>query len=270
MEEECRKEIRQSATGRSGSSRLLCLLFRYEVVDESPRAIGISVAIAQLMNLSASHIDPLDFEIRRQLIMVFRHLSASKNVHLRLYGYRRSLWKAIYVDALGGGGEIRVGSMSKAASLLIRIEALTSQTCQNELAKLFMIPTNLDVRRYCCCGESICGCSLKTSSLCLCKASEMRSKSASVKLFRSIPYTSAPKSTPLDGPCCIETTLPLLVSLCGSGSRWVFNVMAARDGLLEVIVVVADMTMIASVILRGCCRRLLNCLARTLNPFWHC
>lgn len=70
--------------------------------------------------------------------------------------------------------------------------------------------SDLEVSLYCCWGLNIWGCSLKTRSLCRCSASWMKAKSASVKLFRSMPYTSAPKSTLLCGPCSMRLRWPVV------------------------------------------------------------
>ena len=128
-------------------------------------------------------VNTLDLKIWREAIMLLRKWSPTKNVDLRLYRNGRPLWDTIDLNSIVRCQE-RVCTMCKATGSLVRIKARTiSILCKQQRA----ISAHLDVSRYCCWGLSICGCSLNTNILCLCSASEMNSKSASVKLFRSIP-----------------------------------------------------------------------------------
>jgi hypothetical protein len=54
--------------------------------------------------------------------MVLWQFPAAKNVDLRLYRNSRSLFQPVYIDTIVGS-EVRIGTVCKATSFLVRIKA---------------------------------------------------------------------------------------------------------------------------------------------------
>lgn len=85
----------------------------------------------------------------------------------------------------------------------------------------------------------------------------MKSKSASVKLFKSIPYISAPKSTLLDAACLIGTTRPVVLSACGR-TPFCPGAPMRRVGASCVIVAVGTIVFCRVLAMKAFCKYLLH------------
>jgi hypothetical protein len=131
----------------------------------------------ELFMVYALHLEPW-----REAIVSIWQRSAAEDVDLGLDGNGGAFGDAIEVLAVVVNEEWVV-TVGKAASLLVWVKAVTSSVSSFKWA----LQPHLEVSLYCCCGVNICGCSLNTSILCLCNESEMKLKSASVKLFKLMP-----------------------------------------------------------------------------------
>lgn len=73
-------------------------------------------------------VDSFDFEPWWEVVVVFWHLAASQDVHLRLHGDCRALGDTVDIDAIVGGQEW-IRAVSKAASLFVGVEAGFGESC---------------------------------------------------------------------------------------------------------------------------------------------